>query len=188
MKPRGTSPGRADRTTPGARHRQEYKRETGRSGTPASRLRHWIKLWAAMAVVGAAMSVSAADLVFQQVAAGVDHTVALKRDGTLWAWGANGDGELGDGTTVSKSNPVQVGTWTNWQAVAAGGYHAVALKHDGTLWAWGYNAFGQLGDGSTVWRRLSPVQVGTGTNWQAAAAGCFHTVALKQDGNALGLG
>ena len=125
--------------------------------------------------------VASGDVIFRQVAAGWDHTVAVKTDGTLWAWGNNYDGELGDGTTVNKSNPVQIGTATNWQSVAAGGSHTVAVKTDGTLWAWGYNSDGQLGDGTTG-SKSSPVQIGTATNWQSVATGKNHTVAVKADG------
>ena len=124
------------------------------------------------------------ELTFQQVAAGANHTVALKSNGTLWTWGDNYYGQLGNGTMANKSSPAQVGTATNWQAVAAGSSHTVALRSDGTLWAWGWNEFGQLGNGTdgTFAREFSPVQVGTATNWQAVAAGWYHTVALKSDG------
>ncbi|MCX6924292.1 MAG: immunoglobulin domain-containing protein, partial [Verrucomicrobia bacterium] len=120
-------------------------------------------------------------LVFRQVSARGSHTVAVKADGTLWAWGYNNYGQLGDGTTDSKSSPVQVGTDTKWQVVAAGYYHTVAVKTDGTLWAWGYNNSGQLGDGTRA-SKSSPVQVGTDTNWQVVAAGDYYTVAVKTDG------
>ncbi len=105
---------------------------------------------------------------WQTVAAGYYHTVALKRDGTLWAWGDNYYGQLGDGTTANQSSPVQVGVATNWQAVAAGSYHTVALKRDGTLWAWGNNSYGQLGDGTTV-GKSSPFRWAarpTGRRWR----------------------
>ena len=107
--------------------------------------------------------------------------MALKSDGTLWAWGDNRSGQLGDGTTANQSSPVPVGSATNWRAVAAGAFHTVALKSDGTLWAWGNNSYGQLGDG-TYANQASPVRVGSATNWQSVAAGAFHTVALKSDG------
>ena len=87
---------------------------------------------------------------WQVVAAGYYHTVAVKTDGTLWAWGYNDFGQLGDGTMGDKSIPGQIGTATNWQAVAAGYYHTVAVKMDGTLWTWGYNYYGQLGDGTAL--------------------------------------
>jgi YD repeat-containing protein len=111
--------------------------------------------------------------------------VAVKTDGTLWAWGYNGFGELGDGTTTQRVTPVQVGTDTRWASVAAGQWHTVAVKTDGTLWAWGNNSYGQLGDGTTT-QRHAPVQVGIDTNWASVAgsvaAGYGHTVATKTDG------
>lgn len=116
------------------------------------------------------------------VDAGKCHTVALKRDGSLWAWGDNYDGQLGDGTFTRRSSPVQITNDTDWIAVNAGYYHTMALKRDGSLWAWGLNIFGQLGDGTTADRR-SPVRIGTDTNWIAVSAGSFHTVGLKSDGS-----
>jgi len=71
------------------------------------------------------------------VATGNTHTVAIKSDGTLWAWGSNSDGQLGDGTDVDKNTPVQIGSDTHWKFVSAGSDHTVAIKSDGTLWAWG---------------------------------------------------
>jgi len=121
---------------------------------------------------------------WQSVSAGYSHTEAIKGDGTLWAWGNNGFGQLGDGSAINKSSPVQIGTTSNWQSVSAGGgytAYTVAIKRDGTLWAWGYNGNGQLGDGSYT-HRTSPVQIGTATNWQSVAAGYYHTEAIKGDG------
>ena len=80
-----------------------------------------------------------------QVAAGSSDTVALKSDGTVWAWGYNSDGQLGDGTTFDRLTPVQVlgpggtGYLTGVTAIAAGGSHTAAVKGDGTVWAWGCN-------------------------------------------------
>ena len=85
------------------------------------------------------------------VAAGIGHTVALKQDGTVWAWGSNVFGELGDGTTSSRGTPVQVQGLTGVTAIAASSMaHSVALKQDGTVWTWGHNGYGQLGDGTYV--------------------------------------
>ena len=114
------------------------------------------------------------------VAAGSYHTAAIKTDGTLWAWGCNSNGQLGDGATTDEHSPEQIGTDNTWVSLAAGAAHTVALKSDGTLWAWGYNAYGQLGD-DTGADRSSPVSIGTGTHWVAVAAGAYHTVALKSD-------
>ncbi len=115
------------------------------------------------------------------IAAGGSHTVALKSDGTLWAWGDNDYGQLGDGTTTDKATPTQIGSATNWSAIAAGSRHTVGLKSDGTLWTWGRNPYGQLGDGTTV-DKYSPTQVGSATNWSTVAAGRHHTASLTSDG------
>lgn len=79
------------------------------------------------------------------VAAGREHSLAIKSDGTVWAWGENTYGQLGDGSTTSRSSPVQVVGLTDVTAVAGGRMHCLALKNDGTVWAWGDNHFGQLG-------------------------------------------
>jgi len=116
------------------------------------------------------------------VAAWVLHTVALKQDGSLWAWGGNYYGQLGDGTTTHCTTPIRIGTGNDWTVIAAGGMHTVALKQDGSLWAWGQNTAGQLGDGTTT-DRTEPFRIGTGSDWAAVTAGYDHTVALKQDGS-----
>ncbi|MFZ3089202.1 MAG: Ig-like domain-containing protein, partial [Nitrospirota bacterium] len=115
-------------------------------------------------------------------ACGWYHTVAIKTNGTLWAWGENGFGALGLGDAVSRFIPTQVGTSSNWVYVAAWNYHTLGIKNDGTLWAWGYNWAGQLGVGDTVTRRV-PTPVGTDTDWAfAAEAGGGHSVAIKRNG------
>jgi len=115
------------------------------------------------------------------VAAGDRHTVAIRSDGTLWAWGWNNYGQLGDGTTIDQYSPKKIGTDNDWISAAAGEYHTFALKSDGSLWAWGSNAYGQLGDGTTI-DQYSPKKIGTDNDWISAAAGTWHTVALKSDG------
>jgi alpha-tubulin suppressor-like RCC1 family protein len=116
-----------------------------------------------------------------KTAGGYDHTLAVKNDGTLWAWGANSYGQLGDGTTASQLSPRQIGTESGWVSVAAGFMHSVAIKGDGTIWAWGYNNYGQLGDGTTS-TRFVPTVVGTGTTWVSVASGDSHVLAVKGDG------
>ena len=115
---------------------------------------------------------------WKQVSGGSYHTAAIKTDGTLWTWGYNGYGQLGDGTLSSRSSPVKTaGGGTNWKQVACGSYHTSAIKTDGTLWNCGYNGAGQLGDGTTT-HRLSPVTTaGGGTNWKQVACATFNTSA-----------
>ena len=115
-----------------------------------------------------------------RVSVGWAHTVALKADSSLWTWGYNSSGQLGDGTMTDRLVPKQIGT--GYAAIAVGKSHyTVALKTDGSLWAWGDNASGQLGDGTTA-GSLVPKQIGTGS-YTAVAAGGSHTVALKADGS-----
>ncbi len=116
------------------------------------------------------------------VAAGTSHTLALKADGTVWAWGFNLTGQLGDGSTTQRTSPIQVSVLTDVVAIAGGGSHSLAVKRDGTAWAWGDNGSGQLGDG-TFTRRLTPVQVSTLTDVVAVAAGDSHSLAIKRDGS-----
>jgi alpha-tubulin suppressor-like RCC1 family protein len=109
------------------------------------------------------------------------HNIILKPDGTIWAWGDNSSGQLGDGTTKDKSTPVQVQGLNDVTAIAAGGLHTIALKKDGTIWTWGNNDYGQLGDGTTE-DKSTPVQVQGLSNVIAIAGGSAHTIALKNDG------
>jgi alpha-tubulin suppressor-like RCC1 family protein len=106
----------------------------------------------------------------------------------LYAWGNGTGGKLGDGTIVSKSSPVQIGSLTDWKQISAGDSHTVAVKTGGTLWAWGTNTNGRLGDNTTV-AKSSPVQIGSLTNWKQVSAST-HTLAVKTDGTlwAWGLG
>ena len=78
------------------------------------------------------------------------HNVAIAANGSLWAWGYNGLGQVGNGTTTNQSSPEQIGIATNWQSIACGGDHSVAIKTNGSLWAWGFNGYGELGNGTTT--------------------------------------
>jgi alpha-tubulin suppressor-like RCC1 family protein len=116
-----------------------------------------------------------------QVSAGWKHSVALRSDGTVWTWGQNDQGELGDGTTTMRNIPVQVSGLSAIVMVSGGDCHTAALKTDGTVWTWGCNDRGQLGDGTYTERHL-PVQVSGLTHVTAIAARDYHNLALKSDG------
>ena len=126
-----------------------------------------------------------------QIAAAGGHTAHLQSDGTLWAWGKNSNGQIGDGTSIDRSAPVQVGSDNDWVAIAAGGdyyagtsfqAHTLAVKLDGTLWAWGANSFGQLGNNSNV-NRYIPTRIGTTRDWKLVFAGPFSSYGIKVDGS-----
>ena len=110
------------------------------------------------------------------------HSIRVKPDGTVWTWGYNDYGQLGDGTTINRSSPVQVPGLSGVTAVVAGNSHTAALRQDGTVRAWGSNLYGQLGDGTTT-SSTSLVQVTGLSSVTALASGLNHTVALRQDGS-----
>lgn len=129
----------------------------------------------------------AASAVTPMVAAGGYHSVALKQDGTVWAWGDNSRGQLGDGTVLARNRPVAVRQLDGISAIAAGEAHTLALGSDGTVWAWGANDNGQLGDGSAVDRGIAaPVSRLGGV--VAIAAGGGSSLALMQDGTVMSWG
>jgi len=103
--------------------------------------------------------------------------LAVKTDGTLWSWGANGQGQLGLNSLAYKSSPNQVGSLTNWNLVFCGDSFSSAIKTDGTLWTWGQNNQGQLGFGNTT-PYSSPKQLGSSTAWQTVGAGKITMLAL----------
>ena len=118
------------------------------------------------------------------ISAAGDNCFVLKSDGTLWAWGANNKGQLGDGTTTSRPSPAQIGTDKDWVSIATGTYmgaYVFALKTDGTTWGWGNNEFSQLGDGTNK-NKPSPARIGTVKEWLLIAPGNAHTLGLKSDG------
>ena len=144
------------------------------------------------------------DCDWAEVAAGSWFSLALKTNGTLWAWGWNEGGQLGDGSTQNRLQPVQIGHDRDWAKIGAGGEHGLALKSDGSLWAWGRNSDGQLGIGLTGMVYFSagriagtrrpdsqseegptaacPTQVGHERDWREIAASREYSLALKTDG------
>jgi alpha-tubulin suppressor-like RCC1 family protein len=118
---------------------------------------------------------------WKQVISGYRYMAAIKTDGTLWAWGDNGDGQLGDNTNIERSTPKQIGTATNWRQIACGRQHTLGVKTDGTLWTWGSNYQGILGHNDTV-SRSTPTQLGTETTWKQVSGGYQISAAIKTDG------
>lgn len=116
-----------------------------------------------------------------QASAGQRHSAAVRTNGTLWAWGCNVCGQLGDDSSISRSSPVSVvGGFTNWCQVSSGDDHSVAIRQDGTVWAWGGNSQGELGDNSTA-NKSSPVSVVGGyTDWWNISAGQNFTLAIRK--------
>ena len=129
-----------------------------------------------VALVGTALPV------FSAIAVGANHTLALTTSGEVWAWGANGDGQIGQATsTPFNATPAKIASLAGVIAVAAGANHSLALKSDGTVAAWGRNAQGQLGNNTTT-GSATPVPVSILTGVTAIAAGGEHSLALKDSG------
>jgi alpha-tubulin suppressor-like RCC1 family protein len=115
-----------------------------------------------------------------QISGGLAFSVALRQNGTAWAWGVNTGGRLGDNTTVNKSSPVSVvGGFCDWCQISAGNNFSLAVRTTGTAWAWGYGNYGRLGNNCTA-ARSSPVSVVGGfTDWCQVSAGTGHSLGLR---------
>ncbi|HRI14167.1 MAG TPA: hypothetical protein PLX89_14320 [Verrucomicrobiota bacterium] len=113
---------------------------------------------------------------------GEGHSAAVRIDGTLWVWGDNEEGQLGDGTTQRKLTPTNVRADDRWLAVSAGGRRILALRSDGTLWNWGENWDSLLGDGTATLQTI-PMIVQSEERWRSVAAGGSHTLAVRADGS-----
>lgn len=119
---------------------------------------------------------------WKMVAKGSDHAIAVREDGTLWSWGQNKYGQLGDGSGFSTIVPIQIGTSSGWDKVYAKYDNSFAIMKDGSLWAWGMNGGGSLGDG-TEGIKKTPVRIGTSTDWQSVEPSFGSTGAIKKDGS-----
>jgi alpha-tubulin suppressor-like RCC1 family protein len=119
---------------------------------------------------------------WQHAWAGNMHSGAIRQDGSLWMWGSNSLGQLGDGSISTRQAPVQIAVGSTWQALALGSNFTLGIRSNGSLCAWGNNINGQLGDGSTT-RSLIPIQVEGNTDWASISAGASHSLALKNNGS-----
>jgi alpha-tubulin suppressor-like RCC1 family protein len=125
------------------------------------------------------------------IAAGGNHSLALKTDGTVWSWGFNSNGQVGDGTRVDRSSPVQVLGLNDIESICAGSFHSLALRSDGSVFAWGFNEEGQLGIGFFSADSPTPIQVigpfGNGflNDIQALGAGLAHSLAVRRSDGAV---
>ena len=148
----------------------------------------------------APVPVSGGVTTWKQIAVGDQFAVAIRTDGTMWSWGNNQNGQLGDGTQVDHSIPAKVGgtTSSTWAFVAAGRSHVLAIDSKGVLWAWGRNFNGQLGDGTAV-DRLVPTKISAGVStgsgstavtavWKSVSAGDAHSLGRLSDGTMYGWG
>jgi len=117
------------------------------------------------------------------------HSLGVRQNGTAWAWGNNGNGRLGDNSTVSKSSPVSVvGGFTDWCQVSGGNSFSVGIRQNGTAWSWGYGCHGRLGD-NTITEKSSPVSVVGGfTDWCRVSAGVGNAAAVRTNGTLWGWG
>ncbi len=114
-----------------------------------------------------------------QISAGENFTCARKTNGTVWCWGWNFYGQVGDGTTTDRWTPAEVGSSPDWVSVDAGENHVCGLLNNHTLWCWGSNQYSQIGTGSINYFEQSPVQLVK--SWKSVSAGGYHTCAIKTD-------
>jgi alpha-tubulin suppressor-like RCC1 family protein len=145
---------------------------------------------AAVVVLGSLVSVAspaqAASGPWSVVSTGALHTCAINTGKSLYCWGANGFGQIGDGTTTRRPSPTRIGSAGAWANVSAGYNHTCATTTGDSLYCWGYNGTGQIGDGTSGGGndRHSPKKIGSSGVWAAAAAGGNHTCAITT-GNSL---
>ncbi|WP_199589881.1 RCC1 domain-containing protein, partial [Lujinxingia litoralis] len=117
-----------------------------------------------------------------QVATGAEHSCGILDDGTLWCWGNNGSGRLGDGSSTQRSQPTRVAGDGVWAQVSAGGQHTCGVKEDGSLWCWGLNSDGQVEPAlNNATNYNTPHQIGTELNWSVVTTGAEHTCAINDE-------
>jgi alpha-tubulin suppressor-like RCC1 family protein len=119
---------------------------------------------------------------FKYISSGIDYSLSIDEKGKLWAWGDNGNGQLGDGTTEDSKLPVQILPEIKFKAVSARNYHSLALDESGNIWSWGANSYGQLGDG-TKGNRLTPLMITSEIKFKTISTGSSRSFAIDEHGN-----
>ena len=132
--------------------------------------------------IGAGTPFVGVDTNWSDLSLGADHGMATKTNGTLWGWGVNTAGQIGDGTVTTRSSPTQIGTLTGWSKVSAGASHTMAIYTDGSLWAWGLGTSSQLGDSAITPGKLN------NQSWTMVDVSVSNVMAIKSDGTLWGWG
>lgn len=118
------------------------------------------------------------------VSSGGMSSCQVRPNGSLWCWGDNAHGQVGDGTRRTRLRPIRIGRDFNWETVSSGGGTTCAIKTTGTLWCWGNNHRGQLGIGDHRARQLTPARVGSWSDWDQVSNSWFHTCGVRDNGTA----
>ena len=123
------------------------------------------------------------DEIFLKIAASETHNLAIDKDGNLWSWGKNNEGQLGDGTDVNKLVPTKIIIEKKFTQISCGDYlFSLAIDNEGNLYSWGYNVYGQLGNQTTN-TKMKPEQIIKGTKFTQISAGYDFALALDREGN-----
>jgi len=119
-----------------------------------------------------------------RLSCGGEFSLGIRADGSLWAWGYNGNGQLGNSDTnvVVAPLPLRIKSDNSWKDVSAGGFHSLGIKKNGTIWSWGSGGNGQVGNGMANYVNATPAQIGSDTDWAGISAGTTTSYALKKSG------
>ncbi|MBF0196347.1 MAG: hypothetical protein HQL32_01485 [Planctomycetes bacterium] len=119
---------------------------------------------------------------------GLTHSIIVRPDGKMWAWGNNSYGQLGTGDHHKRPTPVEIGAGNIWVQAAAGEFHSLALDASGNVWSWGANHYKQLGHSVGTNKIPTPILIPSLDNISKICAGAYHSLAIKEDGSAISWG
>lgn len=135
-------------------------------------------VWRAL---GAFNTISTGAQAWAVMASRWDYSCGIKQDGSLWCWGGNGNGQIGNNSTVTQVTPLHIETAHTWKHVATGRFHTCAVRSDDTLWCWGSNLAGRTGLNTTTGNTLVPTQISGGGSWKMTSLGHDHSCGIKTD-------